>query len=445
MFVDPVTIASLSVTGAYSSNPILAQEGFSQTTQMVPTNNNFLSPAATLSNPFPNGFVQPAGSSAGLGTYLGQSISFLNPEAKNPYSMRWNFGLQHTFGPNTLLEVVYIGNHSVHLPITVTQLNAIPRQYMSTLPVRDAALNNTLTTNVANPFSGLLPNGGSLNNSTTALVNLLAPYPEFPVGTAAAGWTGSGGVIEQNLNSGSSYFHSLNVRLQRRLSKGLTIIANYQWSRLIEQDSWLNAGDPVPEKRVSPFDHPQRFVAAVSYDLPIGHGRAVNLRSRWLDAIAGGWHLNSVYTFQTGAPLVWVNGSTTTPGDYVFFGGPGALAASYSNRYTETSVNGTALPSFDTTQFATNSANAFAYHIRTFSTTFPNLRQDGLNEWDPSMLKNFYVTEKAYFQLRFEVFNILNHPTFGAPNLQATGGQFGVITTQANRPRTVQAGARFVW
>jgi hypothetical protein len=445
MFVDPVTIASLSVTGAYSTNPILAQEGYSQTTQMVPTNNNFLTPAATLSNPFPSGFVQPAGSAAGLGTYLGQTISFLNPEMKNPYSLRWNFGFQHTITANTLLEVVYIGNHSVHLPVTVTQVNAIPRQYMSTLPVRDTALNTTLTANVANPFSGLLPNGGNLNNSTTALVNLLAPYPQFPVGTSASGWTGSGGIIEQNLNVGSSYFHSLNVRLQRRLSRGLTIIANYQWSRLIEQDSWLNAGDPTPEKRVSPFDHPQRFVTALSYDLPIGRGRAINLRSKWVNAIAGGWHLNSVYTFQTGAPLVWVNGSTTTPGDYVFFGGPGALPASLNNRYTETSANGTALAAFDTTQFATNSANAFAYHLRTFSTTFPNLRQDGLNEWDPSMLKNFYFTEKAYFQLRFEVFNVLNHPTFGAPNLQGTGGTFGVISTQANRPRTVQAGARLVW
>jgi hypothetical protein len=445
MFVDPVTIASLSVTGAYSTNPILAQEGYSQTTQMVPTSNNFQSPAATLSNPFPSGFVAPAGSSSGLGTYLGQSISFINPDMKNPYSMRWNFGLQHSIGANTLLEVVYIGNHSVHLPITVTQLNYIPRQYMSTLPVRDNAANTTLAANVTNPFAGLLPNGGNLNNPTTALANLLAPYPQFPVGTSATGWTGSGGVIEQNLSAGSSYFHSLNVRLQRRLSKGLTVIANYQWSRLIEQDSWLNAGDPVPEKRVSPFDHPQRFVTAISYDLPIGRGRPINLHSKWADMIVGGWHLNSVYTFQTGAPLVWVNGSTTTPGDYVYFGGPGALAASFNNRYTETQTNGSPLPSFDTSMFATNAANAFAYHIRTFSTTFPNLRQDGLNEWDPSMLKNFHLTESAYFQLRFEVFNVLNHPTFAAPNLQATGGSFGVISSQANRPRTIQAGARFIW
>ncbi len=126
MFVAPVTIASLAVTGAYSTNPILAQEGFSQTTQMTVTNNSYLTPANTLSSPFPGGFVQPGGSSAGLATFNGQTINFLNPEMKNPYSLRWNLGIQHTFGNDTVVEVAYIGNHSVHTPITVTQLNGIP-------------------------------------------------------------------------------------------------------------------------------------------------------------------------------------------------------------------------------------------------------------------------------------------------------------------------------
>ncbi len=445
MFVQPVTIASLSTTGAYSTNPILAQEGYSQTTQMVPTNNNFLTPAATLSNPFPNGFVQPAGSAAGLATFNGQTINFLNPEMKNPYSLRWNFDVQHTFGANTMIEVAYIGNHAVHTPITVTQLNGIPRQYLSTLPVRDNALNTTMSANVPNPFAGLLPNGGNLNNSTVAYSQLLAPYPEFPLGYGSGAWSGSTGIIEQDLDNGRSYFHSLNLRLERRLSKGLSAIVNYGYSKLIEQDTWLNDSDPVPEKRVSPFDHPQRFVTALTYDLPVGRGRALNIRSRLLNATVGGWRLNSVYTYQIGAPLVWVNGSTTTPGDYVYFGGPGALASGFNNRYTQTTAVGTALPSFNTSLFVTNSAQAFAYHIRTFSTTFPNIRQDGLNEWDPSLLKNISFTEKIYLQLRFEFFNVLNHPTFSAPNLQATSAQFGVISSMANRPRTVQLGARFVW
>jgi hypothetical protein len=448
MFVTPVTIASLSVNGNYSTTPILTQEGFTQTTNMVVTNDNNLTPAATLSNPFPAGIVQPAGSSAGLATFNGQTINFLNPEMKNPYSLRWNFGIQQSLTPNTMLEIAYIGNHSVHLPITVTQLNGIPRQYLSTLAVRDAAVNTALSATTANPLKGLLPATASLSTSSTiSTAQLLARYPQYPVGYGSGVWSGSAGVLEQDLDAGSSYFDSLNVRVQRRLSKGLSIIGNYIWSRLGEQDSWLNDTDPVPEKRISPFDHPQRIVTAISWDLPIGRNRLVNLNSRVADAILGGWHLNSVYTWQMGGPLAWVNGSTTTPGDYVYFGGPGALAASLNARQANTTANGTPIPAFDTSLFNTNSANAFAYHIRTFSTTFANLRADGINEWDPSLLKSIHLTERAYLQLRFEFFNVVNHPTFAAPNLSWSSGasSFGVINSQANRPRTIQVGARFVW
>jgi Carboxypeptidase regulatory-like domain len=446
MFVAPVTIASLAVTGAYSTNPILAQEGFSQSTAMTVTNNNYVSPAATLSNPFPTGILQPTGSALALATFNGQTINFLNPQMKNPYSLRWDLSIQHTFGKNTLLEVAYIGNHSVHLPVTVTQLNGIPRQYLSTLPVRDAAVNTSLTSTVANPFVGLLPNSSNLNGATTALLNLLPRYPQFPVGDSSGGWSGSSGVLEQLSNQGRSYYGSLNVRVERRLSQGLSAIVNYGWSRLTEQDNWLNDSDPQLERRISPFDHPQRIVMALTYDLPVGRGRAVNIHSRALDAVVGGWHLNSVYIYQIGQPLNWDNGSTTSPGDYVFFGGPGSLPASLNNRQANTTTSGTALPAFDTTLFATNSANVFAYHIRTFSTTFPNVRQDGINEWDPSILKRFTFTEKSYLQLRFEFFNVLNHPNFAAPaSLSATSAAFGAITAVANRPRTIQIGARFVF
>jgi Carboxypeptidase regulatory-like domain len=446
MFVAPVTIASLAVTGAYSTTPVLAQEGFSQTTAMTVTNNNFVSPAATLANPFPGGILQPTGSSLSLATFNGQNISYINPQMKNPYSLRWDLGIQHTLGKNTVIEVAYIGNHSVHTPITVTQINGIPRQYLSTLPTRDAATNSLLTGTVANPFVGLLPNSSNLNGSTTALVNLLAPYPEFPVGDSSGGWSGSGGVLEQLADEGRSYYHSLNIRLERRLSKGLSTIVNYGYSKLIEQDSWLNDSDGQPEKRVSPFDHPQRIVLALTYDLPVGRGQLVNIHSRALDAVIGGWHLNSVYIYQIGQPLNWDNGSTTTPGDYVYYGGPGALAASLNNQQANTTAAGTALPAFNTSLFATSSTNAFAYHIRTFSTTFPNIRQDAINEWDPSILKRISFTEKTYLQLRFEFFNMLNHPNFAAPGtLSATSSAFGVITAVANRPRTIQLGARFVF
>jgi hypothetical protein len=309
MFVQPIAISQLAITGAYSTNPILDQEGFSQATPYTASNDNFLTPATTLSNPFPNGIKAPVGSVAGLGTYAGQTVQFFNPEVKDPYSVRWNFGFQHELAKNTVLEVVYMGNHGVHLPIFVTQLNSVPRQFLSTLGTRDQPVITALTATAPNPFAGL----NTVQNGATASVSqLLARFPQFPTGTASF----SSGVIEQNNTSGSSYFESLNVRIMRRFSGGLTLVGNYIRSRLEERSEFLNDTDPVPEKRLSPFDHPHRFVLATVYDLPFGRGRKyLSVQSRWADALVGGWGISSIYTYQTGAPLTWVNGSTTNPGD----------------------------------------------------------------------------------------------------------------------------------
>jgi hypothetical protein len=256
------------------------------------------------------------------------------------------------------------------------------------------------------------------------------------VGTSAGGSSGSGGIIEQNLSTGSSYFDAFMLRAEKRLSHGLSLTGNYIFSRLIEKDTWLNDSDPGLEKRISPFDHTHRFVMAASYELPFGKGKAVSFRSKWADAALGGWLVNNVYTWQTGQPILWTNGSTNTPGDYVYYGGAGALQV--DPRQTNSAA-------FNTSLFATNSTQTFAYHIRTFSTTFPNVRQDGINQLDVSLLKRFPVTERAYLQLRFETFNLFNHAAFAAPNTTATNSAFGTITTQANRSRQIQLGARFVF
>ena len=425
-FVQPVMVTQLDITGKYSTNPILQQYGFSQTTQVVQPS-NFLSPAATLSNPFPNGIQKPVGSALGLATFAGQTVQFIDPHAQDPYSLRWNLDVQHSVTPNTMVEVAYVGSHGVHLPMYVTQLNGIPRQYLSTLPVRDQAAINTLTASVANPFAGLAT---AQNTSSATTAQLLARFPEFPVGTGS----GSAGVIEWDNTMGQSYYQSFNARIQRRFSGGLTLVGNYVFSKSIERITWLNDTDAAPEKRISPFDHPHRVVIAAVYEIPIGKGKRVNVQSRWLDMLVGGFGINSIYTYQTGQPIPWVNGSTNTPGDYVYLGGPIVL----NNR----EANATA---FNTSAFDTKSADQYQYHIRTFSTMFPNLRQDGINEWSPSVTKRIAFTEKTSLQLRCEAYNVLNHAAFAAPNTIAANSAFGTITTQANRPRTLQLGARFVF
>jgi hypothetical protein len=422
IFVQPITMTNLASTGTYSSNPIVNQEGFSATTTYVATNNTFLTPANSLTDPFPAGILPPTGSSLGASTFLGQTVSFITPNAKEPYSLRWNVGAQQELRPNLMLELDYVANHTERLPIAVTQLNGIPRQYLSTLPVRDQTVINQLSATTPNPFAGLLP-GTSLNGSTITVAQLLANFPQFPVGINST----SAGVLEQNANVGTSDFDSVSARVQQRLSHGVSLTGVYTWSRLMEADSYLNDSDTAPERRISPFDHTNHFVVGGSYELPFGRGRAIPLSSTWTRLAFEGWVVNGIYTYQTGAPIVWTT-------DMVYNGDQIVL-----------DPRQTSGPSFNTTAFATASNAQFQDHIRTFPSTFSNLRTDAINNFDASILKNFITGGSTYLQFRFEVFNVLNHTTFAGPNVTPTSASFGLITSQANIPRSVQLGLRFVF
>ena len=419
MFVSPLTIATLQPTGAYSTNPLQTQAGFSQSTALVSTNDQNITAAATLANPFPQGIRPPAGAADGLLTFAGQAVKFLNPEMNSPYALRWTFGFQHQLDRSTTLEAVYTGNQARHIPITYTQLNAIPLKYLSTAPVRDQATITALTATVSNPFFGL--NTAQTTNRTLQLNQLLSPYPQFPNGN---GSPGSGGVVANNQTIGQSLFNSLNIRVSRRFSRGLQFTANYMRSRLTEQVSWLNPNDTGLEQRVSPFDRPHRFVTGAFYELPFFR------RNRLL----GDWRISGTYTLQMGGPFPWLNGSTNNPGDYVYLGAPLGL----EKRRVDT-------PAFDTTAFKTLAADQFQFHQRTFATTFPSLRTDGTNDMNLSLMKDLRLGERTRVQIRAEAYNVVNHPVFGAPNTQVNNSLFGFITSQANRPRTVQLMGRLTF
>src|SRR5581483_10691441 len=92
---------------------VMNQTGYSLITPITATQNNYVSPYATLSNPFPNGLQGPQGLSTT--TALGTSVAFDNQHVLNPYSVRWDFDVQRQFGSNFMVELGYEGNHAVHL------------------------------------------------------------------------------------------------------------------------------------------------------------------------------------------------------------------------------------------------------------------------------------------------------------------------------------------
>ena len=388
------------------------QTGFSQSTPIVPTLDGYLTPNATLANPYPGGLLQPTGSSLGLSTYLGRDVGSTLQDRQNPYSVRWNLNIQHELPGNMVVEIGYFGNHAVHLEGN-RNLNYVPRQYLSTSPVRDQATIDALTALVSNPFATLIP-GANLNGSTVQRQQLLLRFPEFT------------GVTQRLLPEGSSYFHSLQARYEKRFSHGVQLLANYFFGKLIERTDRLNASDPAPAKRIGVDDRPQRVVMSGSWDVPAGMGKAwLSGAGRLLDRVAGGWNVNAIYTWQPGRPLSW--------GNVIYYGG--------DLRVNPRGVDG----AFDVTRFNRNSREQLDSNLRSFPAGFANLRSDGLNNFDLSVVKRIPVAEKIYLQFRCEFFNFLNHPVFEPPNTSPTNSSFSLINTQANLPRTTQMALRLVW
>lgn len=454
IFVMPETLATLAATGSYSSNALSNQEGFSQTTPLDATNDNYHTPLGTLSSPYPGGFLPPVGSSMGASTFLGSSISFLAPVEHDIYSERWNIGVQQQLTPNTMIEALYVGNHGVHLPIATQNLDAMELPYLAKTPWLNPNLEAAYKKSVPNPFEGTFPavdgiqNSASLNTSSSVgISSLMVPYPQFS------------SVNVENQTRGQSWFDSGILHLEHRASHGLTLTANYSFSKLIEQDTFLNDEDPAPTRRISPFDHTQHFAAGATYNLPFGRGQMFSFGGgRLAEEIAGGWVINGIYQFQTGAPIEF---SADVPLQ------PGITLRQIHNKTRDTSQNpatGALSPqTYFVTQKDTSTSDCptgsacdgttyypgqYYDHYRTLPQTMSWVRADGYNNLDASILKNFNFSEGRFLQLRFETFNTLNHPIFNPPNVSSpTSGTFGLITstTSNSLPRQVQLGARIVF
>ena len=392
--------------------------GYNQTTSLLASNNGYLTPAATLDNPFPGGLITPPGSSLGLATNLGQAVSFFAPKVLNDYAIRWDVDIQRELPGKILFEMGYVGQHGVHTSIS-RNLDYVPAQFLPVGQVYNVAARNVLTANVANPFAGLVP-GTTLNGSTVQYQQLLLPYPQYT------------GVTRTSNPAGSALFDEMLVRVEKRMGNGIRFLVNYSWSKRLESVSYLNPQNTAPEKRIGADDRPQHLVASASYELPFGEGRMFNPHVPVVTYIVSGWDLTSIYTYQPqGAPLSW--------GDVIYKGPTGNLNDLKVNPHA---VNG----AFDTTQFDTTANQPLTgYHIRTLPTQVAHARQDGINALDMSLIKNNRITERLRAQLRADFFNSLNHPNFNAPSLSPTSTGFGKITSQANLPRTIQLGLRLVF
>lgn len=226
--------------------------GFDGSTEMIVSADNGLNYNANLSNPFPGGFLRGLGAAGGLSTNLGQGISVIDENSTSSYMQRWQFAVQRQLPAGSVIEVSYVGNRGTRMRVT-RDLNPTPRQYFSTSPVRDQAAIDFLSAQVPNPFYPLLPRTG-LASTNVARSQLLRPYPQF---------TG----VSEPQNVGYSWYHSMQVRLERRFTSGLTATVAYTWAKLMEATGYLNSTDSRPEEVVSDQDRTQRIAITWLYDL----------------------------------------------------------------------------------------------------------------------------------------------------------------------------------
>jgi hypothetical protein len=393
------------------------QQGFNQDTSLVPSLDNGQTFQATLANPFPHGLLSAPGAGLGSQTFLGQSVSFFPPDRRPGYMQRWTMDIQHELPRRVLIDVGYIGNRGTGLSLS-QNLNTIPAQYLSQSPVRDQATINLLTRKVPNPFFGLTQFSAD-QPSTVAVSQLLLPYPEF-----------SG--VSTTYSGGSSWYHALEVRAEKRISQGLTLQGNFGWSKFMEATKKLNPTDAAPTHFISSLDRPFNFTGSGVYELPFGKGRQFLSQAHGvLSQILGGWSIQAIYQKRSGAPLTF--------GNIIFNGDIHSIPLSSSQRSLSQWFNTSA-------GFNRSSSQQLVDNIRTFPLALSGLRADGVDNWDMGLFKGFRISERANFQLRLEGSDMLNHPQFSAPNTSPTSSLFGHITnTVASQQRVITVGGKLAW
>ncbi len=379
------------------------QGGFNQSTPVVPTLDNGLTFRATLSDPLPDGLQRQTGSAQGLRTFLGRGVSFFHEYPLNAYMQRWTLSLQREFAHRILLETAYVGNRGTHLNAS-RQFDPVPRRYQSTSQTRDQERIDHLGGQVPNPFYGIPEfTGTGMAGARVARSQLLRPYPQF---------TG----ITANLPLGYSWYHSLQVRAQKRFHRGSQFHASYTWSKFMEARSFLNPTDGDPEEVIGDQDYPHRIVVGAICELPFGRGKWVLRRARGLlNNLVGGWQVQGWYEGQSGQALGF--------GNAIFYGNLRDIPLPVSQRDIARWFNVDA-------GFERNSQRQPASNIRTLSTRFNGVRSDGINNFDLSLFKVFRLTEKWRAQFRAEAYNALNHAQFSTPNTTPTSTAFGSVTSE---------------
>jgi len=463
-----------------------AGPAFAKTVQMFFSKDNFahqfacLGPSPTqptCTSPFPGGLAGPQGTKYGqLAQWgFGNSSDLDTSTVRNAEIYQWNLGIQHLFPGQIVVGVDYSANRSTHLPwagaggISTRNRNFLPSSIRNKLvaqlnPTHDPdnnAVSDYLNTQVPNPFQCFFTTGASFTGSwcpanpvfdaadvsdsryiddTIPQQLLLEPYPQFD-----GGFEGLPKLIA------NSWYHSLQIRFQKRASHYISFEGSYTFSKATDDSSagrnaWVgNLGldnpqlldDLKAEHAIGANDTPHRLTTAIIFDIPVGKNRVVGgAMNPVMDAIVGGWSFSTFFTIQSGQPLAIFNDAgRVVDGNQR----PNVVCSQLTTglSYREAARTGGSVLNQDC--FDDPGDNIAGNAPRYFS----NLRGDGIRNVDASLSKEFTIREGKSLQVRAEMFNAFNHQRFAFPDLGSGDGALGTVTSTTNNFRRVQFGARF--
>jgi len=395
----------------------LTLNGYSQSTPYIGTIDG-ITPTNLLSNPFPNGIIQPPGRSAGGLTDVGQGgVNAVLPYRPTPYMVQWTFGVEHQVTPNDMVSATYLGNHGVKLTF------ADPNIDLNQIPPADLAMGDNLLNEVTNPYYPYIPpNAGcGLNDPTVQEGQLLRPYPEY-----------CGNINDVQDTRAESWYNALTLNYRHRWSQGMEVLASYTWAKYLDNNSgnegWAGTGtgfaenyyDLRNEKSLDGDDIPQSLVISYIYQLPVGHGRHFATGMHGVaDVLLGGWQVSGITTLKEGIPIAF-----SAPG-YSFAEGQ------RPNVVCNPSLGNSKLTEwFNTSCLVKPAPYTFGAAAR-----YLDVRAPGLQNWDIALQKWTNLTSKyesLRLEFRAEMFNAFNHENFFRPDSGVGDPLFGQVNSSVN-------------
>lgn len=423
-----------STTGGGFSTATLAISDLAETAFIASLDNNVTpTPGTNLSNPFPNGIVQPPANFPGpFFGYGQQTLPVKVRDIRQPKIGQWNLSVQRELPGQIIVQAAYAGSASIGLLSGPTDINHLTPE---TLALGASVLNAT----VPNPFLQLpvdqRPAASSiLGRPTVTVAQLLRPYPQF------------GAIVSYNMNEAHSTYHSGQFRISRRFTDSLIFTAGYTFSKTIDDLSSISAGPTIQapnyqnyydrraNKSLSTFDVRHRFIGNFNYSLPFGPGGRY-LRDGAASRIFGGFALGGIVQAQSGFPLAVTSAANGLQGlAFVgssgnglrpnLIGDPVIQGGSRSDRIQQW---------FNVSAFQAPPALTFGNAPR----TLPNLRGPGYLSANLSLQRNFNISDSVRLQFRTEAFNVFNRVNFTTPVAVLGAATFGQLVNTED-PRQLQ-------